>query len=64
MTDTAEGVTPVRAFLAPLNLTQYGDVFKSLGYDDPAEFAKFDAEARCTSCRETRRSCGGTRGSF
>ena len=35
----------MRAFLDPLNLTQYGDVFKSLGYDDPAEFAKFDAEA-------------------
>ena len=30
------------AFLAPLNLTQYRDVFKSLGYDDPAEFAKFN----------------------
>ena len=35
MTDAAEGVSPVRAFLAPLGLAQYRDVLKSLGYDDP-----------------------------
>ena len=44
MADDAQGLSPVSAFLAPLKLTQYRDVFVSSGYDDPSEFAKFNAD--------------------
>ena len=31
--------TPVTSFLGPLGLGQHRDVFKQLGFDDPADFA-------------------------
>ena len=35
-----EGPTPVRAFLAPINMTQYRDELKTAGYDEISEIAK------------------------
>ena len=37
MSDEEEKLTPVKAFLKPLNLGQHRDVMKTLGYDDPTE---------------------------
>ena len=44
MSDEEEELTPVRAFLEPLNLGQHRGVLKRLGYDDPTDFAAHTTE--------------------